>query len=42
MLNKKKISYNLKIDEFTKRAVVIAVTVLKYHKESRQIIWKYH
>jgi hypothetical protein len=32
MLNKKKVAYNLKIDEFTKRAVVIAVTVLKYHK----------
>lgn len=24
-----------------KRLVVIAMTVLKYHKESRQVIWKY-
>jgi hypothetical protein len=41
MINKKKIVYNLKMEEFIKRAIVIAMTVLKYQKESRQIIWRY-
>ena len=41
VVNKKKIVYNLKLEEFIKRAVIIAMTVLKYQKESRQIIWKY-
>lgn len=40
-INKRRVTYNLKIEEFVRRAVVIAMTVLKYHKESRQIIWKY-
>lgn len=40
-ISKYKIVYNLKMEEFVKRAVVIAMTVLKYHKESRQVIWKY-
>ena len=42
MINKKKIVYNIKIEEFVKRAIVIAVTVLKYQKESRQVIWTYY
>ena len=29
------------MEEFVKRSIVIAMTVLKYHKESRQVIWKY-
>lgn len=33
--------YNLKFEEFIKRAVLIALTVLKYQKESRLVIWKY-
>lgn len=40
-LNKRRIMYNLRYEEFVKRSVVIATTVLKYHKESRQVIWKY-
>jgi len=34
--------YNLKVDEFIKRAVVVSMTILKYQKESRQIIWSYN
>ena len=41
MINKKKIVYNLKIEEFIKRAIIISMTVLKYQKESRQVIWRY-
>jgi hypothetical protein len=40
-INKRRITYNLRFEEFVKRSVVIAMTVLKYHKESRQVIWKY-
>lgn len=40
-ISKKKIVYNLKMEEFVRRSVVIAMTVMKYHKESRQITWKY-
>ena len=40
-INKSKVVYNLKMEEFVKRSVVIAMTVMKYHKESRQITWKY-
>jgi hypothetical protein len=40
-INKRRITYNLRLEEFVKRSVVIAMTVLKYHKESRQVIWKY-
>lgn len=40
-INKLKVTYNLKLEEFVKRAMIIASTVLKYHKESRQVIWTY-
>ncbi len=40
-INKKKIVYNLKLEEFIKRAVLISMTVLKYQKESKQVIWRY-
>jgi hypothetical protein len=31
-INKHRITYSLKMEEFVKRSVVIAMTVLKYHK----------
>jgi hypothetical protein len=31
-INRQKIKYNLKMEEFIKKTVSIAMTVLKYHK----------
>ena len=35
------IVYNLKMEEFIKKTVIIAATVLKYKKDSGKIVWKY-
>ena len=40
-INRQKVSYNLKAEEFFRRTLIISMTVLKYQKESRQVIWRY-
>ena len=36
------IKYNLTMEEFLKRTINTAMTIFKYQKESRNVIWVYN
>ena len=41
-INKAMIKYNLTMEEFLKRTIFTVMTIFKYQKESRNVIWTYN